>query len=222
MPGFRSCTHGFGSLSRFIIVMLSTPPPMAASAPPRMISWAAMAMAWSPEEQKRLTVVPATDAGRPARIAATRATLVPWGPWGCAQPRITSSISAGSSWGTFFSTSRMQWAARSSGRVRLNDPRKDLASGVRELVTTTASLMVSSGFSRNRSMTVAALFVECAALLGQALQQRSRRPPLAVPGFEFAHAVVDFLEANRIGVPHRSAAIRREAVAGQINNVDIH
>ena len=141
MPGFRSCTHGFGSLSRFIIVMLSTPPPMAASAPPRMISWAAMAMAWSPEEQKRLTVVPATDAGRPARIAATRATLVPWGPWGCAQPRITSSISAGSSWGAFPSASRMQWAARSSGRVRLNDPRKDLASGVRELATTTASLM---------------------------------------------------------------------------------
>src|SRR5213593_2186459 len=141
MPGFRSCTHGFGSLSRFIIVMLSTPPPMAASAPPRMISWAAMAMAWSPDEQKRLTVVPATDAGKPARIAATRATLVPWGPWGWAQPRITSSISAGSSWGTFPSASRMQWAARSSGRVRLNDPRKDLASGVRELATTTASLM---------------------------------------------------------------------------------
>src|SRR5438034_1030022 len=136
MPGFRSCTHGFGSLSRFIIVMLSTPPPMAASAPPRMISWAAMAMAWSPDEQKRLTVVPATDAGKPARIAATRATLVPWGPWGWAQPRITSSISAGSSWGTFPSASRMQWSARSSGRVRLNDPRNDLASGVRELATT--------------------------------------------------------------------------------------
>jgi hypothetical protein len=38
----------------------------------------------------------------------------------------------------------MQCAARSSGRVRLNDPRYDFASGVRELATTTASLMIVS------------------------------------------------------------------------------
>jgi hypothetical protein len=37
----------------------------------------------------------------------------------------------------------MQCAARSSGRVALNDPRKDFASAVRELVTTTASLIYS-------------------------------------------------------------------------------
>src|SRR6266508_2120686 len=141
MPGFLSMTQGFGSESRFIMVMLSNPPPMAASAPPRMIWWAAMAMAWSSEEQKRFTVVAATDAGNPARSVATRATLLPCGPLGWAQPMITSSISAEPSWGTLPSTSRMQWAARSSGRVRLNDPRKDLASGVRELATTTASLM---------------------------------------------------------------------------------
>src|SRR6266508_621400 len=141
MPGFLSMTQGFGSESRFIMVMLSNPPPMAASAPPRMIWWAAMAMAWSPEEQKRFTVVAATDAGNPTRSVATRATLLPCGPLGWAQPRITSSISAESSWGTLPSTSRMQWAARSSGRVRLNDPQKDLASGVRELATTTASLI---------------------------------------------------------------------------------
>src|SRR6266511_5444463 len=143
MPGFLSMTQGFGSESRFIMVMLSNPPPMAASAPPRMIWWAAMTMAWSPEEQKRLTVVPATDTGRPARTSATRATLLPCAPLGWAQPRITSSISTGSSCGTLPSTSRMQWAAKSSGRVRLNEPRKDLASGVRELATTTASLMAS-------------------------------------------------------------------------------
>src|SRR6266511_1524862 len=143
MPGFFSFTQGFGSPSRFIMLMLSRPPPIAASAPPIMIWWAAMAIACRPEEQKRLTVVPATEAGRPARIRATRATLLPCGPLGWAQPRITSSISAESSWGTLPSTSRMQWAARSSGRVRLNDPRKDLASGVRELATTTASLMAS-------------------------------------------------------------------------------
>jgi hypothetical protein len=37
----------------------------------------------------------------------------------------------------------MQCAARSSGRVALNDPRNDFASAVRELVTTTASLIYS-------------------------------------------------------------------------------
>ena len=121
--------------------MLSTPPPIAASAPPIMIWWAAMAMACRPEEQKRLTVVPATETGRPARTRATRATLLPCGPFGWAQPRITSSISFGSSWGALPRTSLMQWAARSSGRVMLNDPRWDLARGVRELATTTASLI---------------------------------------------------------------------------------
>src|SRR5438552_206962 len=35
----------------------------------------------------------------------------------------------------------MQCAARSSGRVRLNDPRNDFANGVRELATITASLI---------------------------------------------------------------------------------
>ena len=54
-----------------------------------------MAMACKPEEQKRLTVVPATVTGRPARIAAMRATFLPCGPCGWAQPRTTSSISAG-------------------------------------------------------------------------------------------------------------------------------
>src|SRR5712692_6980980 len=100
-----------------------------------------MATAWRPDEQKRLTVVPATDTGSPARTSATRATLLPWAPLGWAQPRITSSISVLSSCGTLPSASLMQWAARSSGRVMLNDPRKDLASGVRELATTTASLI---------------------------------------------------------------------------------
>ena len=49
-----------------------------------------------PEEQKRLTVVAATVAGMPARSAAWRAMLSPVAPSGIAQPRITSSTSAGS------------------------------------------------------------------------------------------------------------------------------
>src|SRR2546425_4742963 len=100
-----------------------------------------MAMALSPDEQKRLMVSPATLTGSPARMADTRAMLCPWVPCGWPQPRITSSTSLGSSWGTLPSASLMQWAARSEGSVMLNEPRCDLASGVRELATTTASLM---------------------------------------------------------------------------------
>src|SRR5438270_3163149 len=139
-----ACKRGLGLLSRTAILMLSTPPPIAASTPSCMIWCAAIAMACNPDEQKRFTVVPAVVGGRPASMAATRATLWPCGPCGCPQPRITSSISLGSSFGVLRRTSWMQCAARSSGRVRLNDPRNDFASAVRELVTTTASLMVSS------------------------------------------------------------------------------
>src|SRR5258708_22793560 len=103
-----------------------------------------MAMACRPEEQNLLTVVPATEDGRPASMAETRATLWPCGPCGCPQPSTTSSISLGSSLGVLRRTSWMQWAASSSGRVALNDPRNDFASAVRELVTTTASLIDSS------------------------------------------------------------------------------
>src|SRR5262249_24039106 len=57
------------------------------------------------------------------------------------QPKMTSSTSVSSTWGTLPRASLMAWAARSSGRVRLKEPRCDLARGVRELATTTASLM---------------------------------------------------------------------------------
>src|SRR5260370_10062236 len=128
--------------------MLSTPPPIAASTPSLRISCAAIAMACKPEEQKRFTVVAATDAGNPARIADMRAMLAPCIPCGCAHPRMTSLTSAGSSAGVLRKTSFMQCAARSSGRVILNDPRNDFASAVRELATTTASLMTNSFLQR--------------------------------------------------------------------------
>ena len=85
----------------------------------------------------------------------------------------------------------MQWAARSSGRVMLNEPRNDLASPVRELATTTASLIVgrwslgpwslsktSIGWS-NRLSGCNFLFVEVgegAAFGGQFFQQRGGFP----------------------------------------------
>ena len=82
----------------------------------------------------------ARPAGRPGSRRRAR-RCCPASRCGWPQPRMTSSISVGSSCGALPSTSLMQWAARSSGRVRLNDPRNDLASGVRELATMTASLM---------------------------------------------------------------------------------
>src|SRR5215470_5184692 len=118
MPGRCSFTHGFGSASRLAIVIDC-----------------------SPEEQKRFRVSPPTDVGSPARIAATRAMLWPCEPCGWPQPMITSSTSLGSSCGTLPRTSLMVCAVKSSGRVMLNAPRNDLASGVRELATMTASLM---------------------------------------------------------------------------------
>src|SRR6185312_13487625 len=109
-----------------------------------MISCAAIAIACRPEEQNRFTVTPGTETGKPANIAVRRATFNPCAPCGCAQPRITSSISPGSSCGVLRKTSFRQCAARSSGRVMLNDPRNDFASPVRELATTTASLILLS------------------------------------------------------------------------------
>jgi hypothetical protein len=104
-------------------VIDSTPPPIAASTPSCSTMCAAWTTACNPELQKRLTVAAGVVTGSPARIVATRATLPPAGPCGWPQPRITSSISASSSPGTLSSAWRMQCAARSSGRVRLNDPR---------------------------------------------------------------------------------------------------
>src|SRR5438034_6898878 len=169
MPGICSFSTGFGSASRLAIVIDSTPPPIMTSAPSLMTWFAAIAIAWSPEEQKRFSVSPATEVGRPARIAATRAMLWPCEPCGWPQPMITSSTSLESSWGTLPRTSLMQWAVKSSGRVRLNEPRNDLASGVRELATMTASLMTVS-------------FVESEAPSTRGAWGGPSRPPMSLNG----------------------------------------
>src|SRR6202050_5582548 len=223
---------------------LPTPPPPAASTPSLIIWWAATVIACKPEEQKRLMVVPATDAGSPASMAEVRAIFWPCAPWGWAQPRTKSSISFASSFGVLSKTSLMQCAARSSGRVRLKDPRKDLARGVRELATTTASLIYSPAAGmksqihenvlRQRFMTAVcangklrrhAFFLaelgECLALLCKALQQRGGPPDIAVLTMEFGDALVNFLEADGVGIPHGTAAECGKAVAVQINNVDV-
>src|SRR5258706_5425386 len=98
-----------------------------------------MAIALSPDAQKRLTVDPGTLGGRPAMSATVRPTFWPCGPSGKPAPRMTSSISAGSTSGTRRSSSRTHCTAMSSGRARLNEPRNDLARPLRTLATITAS-----------------------------------------------------------------------------------
>src|SRR5213594_2681360 len=100
---------------------------------------AAMAMALSPDAQKRLTVDPGTDVGRPDMIATVLPTFWPCGPSGKPAPRMTSSTCAGSTSGTRRSSSRTHCTAVSSGRARLNEPRNDLARPLRTLATIIAS-----------------------------------------------------------------------------------
>ena len=82
----------------------------------------------------------AGDRSRQARAQQSDArTFDPCWPSGYPQPMMTSSISAAATCGTRLRTAWMQWATMSSGRVILNEPRNDLANGVRKLSTTTAS-----------------------------------------------------------------------------------
>src|SRR3974390_1390559 len=62
---------------------------------------------------------------------------------------------------------------------------------------------------------------ERTTLPGQPPEQRRRLPELAELAMKFGHAVVDFLHAYGVGIPHRAAAIRRETVSGQVHGVDI-
>src|SRR5690348_9952958 len=63
---------------------------------------------------------------------------------------------------------------------------------------------------------------EFLAFLRQALQERSRLPKFAMPRVKFLNALADLFQSNRVGIPHRPAAIGREAVAVEVNDVDIH
>ena len=120
----------------------SVPPATMAVAVPLLMRSAAKAIACRPEEQKRLMVTAALSTGTPARRLAMRATFMPCSASGIAQPRMTSSISAGSSSGARRSASPMATAASSSGRVVRSVPAGALPAGVRTAATTTASFMV--------------------------------------------------------------------------------
>src|SRR5271155_1937010 len=124
------------------MLMDSVPPASMTSAEPERMRSAAIAIDCNPEEQKRLMVKAEASTGKPARRLAMRATFIPCSASGMAQPMMTSSISLGSSAGTFSSAPLMAMAARSSGRVKDSDPLGALPTAVRTLLTMTASLIL--------------------------------------------------------------------------------
>src|SRR6185503_3833312 len=119
--------------------MFSTPPATNASPSPALIACAALAIACSPEPQRRLTVCPGTSIGRPASNAAMRATLRLSSPAWFVQPRITSSIDPGST-AARSTAPRTTRAARSSARMLARAP-PARPNGVRTPDTMNASVM---------------------------------------------------------------------------------
>jgi hypothetical protein len=92
-------------------------------------------MADKPEAQKRFTVMPPTETGKPAKTAPIRAMFSPCGPSGMAQPQITSSTAFLSKPGTWANADWSTATSKSSGRVFLKNPRCDLPMGVRVAAT---------------------------------------------------------------------------------------
>ena len=146
--------------------MLSTPPATYTSPSPAMMRWPAMAMVCRPLEQKRLTVMPLTLVGSPARNATWRAMFQPVAPSGLAQPISTSSTSPGSM--PARSTAALTaWPPSVAPWVMLKPPRQLLANGVRAVETIRADVMASPpGCGR----------CERAAFPGKPLEQRRGLP----------------------------------------------
>src|SRR6185436_17763545 len=177
---------------------------------------AAMAMVCNPEEQYRFTVMPEVVTGQPARSAICRAMLKPVAPSGLAQPMMTSSTEAGSSFArcmallTTCPPSVAPW-------VRLNEPRQDLVSGVRAVDTMTASTTGLPLFRRRR-------VCESTACRRQSRQQLRRLPRCGIGvivGGELAHAPHDLAKSHATRLEHGTATLRRESVTGQVHDVDV-
>src|SRR5207237_9599567 len=100
-----------------------------------------MAIDCKPEEQKRLIVMALVSTGKPARIAAARATFMPCSASGIAQPMITASISDAGKRGTRAIAALMTAAPISSGRVFRKVPLGAFPTAVRTADTITASFI---------------------------------------------------------------------------------
>src|SRR5438552_3982346 len=163
-------------------LMDSVPPATIVPAPPLITRSAANAIACRPDEQKRLIVTADADTGMPARRLAIRATFRPCSASGIAQPRITSSTSAGLSAGARRSASAIAVAASSSGRVPRSAPFGALPTAVRTAETITASCISSSrsalhpiGANHSAGPITEQIFDRVADLAGLAVEQMIRR-----------------------------------------------
>ena len=131
----------------------SAPPAMMICAPPERMRSAAMAMACSPEEQKRLMVTPGTVSGRPARSAATRAMFMPDSPSGLAQPRMTSSISSRGHGGILFQQAADDGRGQIVGPGGAERALRGFADGGAKTIDDDGLFMVySSAFARVRTL----------------------------------------------------------------------
>src|SRR3954470_18787053 len=151
--------------------MLSTPPATYTSPSPAMMRWDAMAIVCSPDEQKRLTVMPDTVIGRSAISAIWRAMFAPVAPSGFAQPMSTSSMAPGSI-PARCTACLTAWPPKVAPCVMLKAPFQLLASGVRAVETMTALLMECSGVLWGS--------IEGLAFASEAGEQRRRFPELRV------------------------------------------
>src|ERR1041385_5333393 len=59
------------------------------------------------------------------------------------------------------------------------------------------------------------------SLAGEAREERRRLPAFAMLAVECRHALVDLLQPDGVGVEHRAAPEAGEAVAGQVDDVDV-
>src|SRR5258708_39742512 len=64
-------------------------------------------------------------------------------------------------------------------------------------------------------------FSERFALPSELLQKRRGRPNFAVPLLEFTDSFIDCFQSNGVRIPHGTAAIGRESVPVQVNDIDI-
>src|SRR6188474_154917 len=152
------------------------------SASPAITRWAARAMVCRPDEQKRLTVMPETVTGQPARSAIWRAMLAPVAPSGVAQPMITSSTSA-ASMPARLSACSTAWPPSVAPCVMLKEPFQLLARGVCAVETITAEVMGISGIwcvVWNVDRGGSGGLVEGLAFGGQLGQQRRGLPEFGV------------------------------------------
>src|SRR5262245_6442498 len=147
--------------------------------------------------------MPEVVTGRPARSAIWRAMLPPVAPSGVAQPMTTSSTSFGSTLARS-SAALTTWPPMVAPCVTLRAPRQLLHRGVLAVETITASA------------------IEFPSLFSEFDEERRGLPHLShVALLEFLDGGQHLRQPHGVRVEHRPAAVGREAVAGEVDHVDV-